>query len=200
MPSAAYAKYVEMMKGARILAAFSGVASPVCPEQSIIDQVCRKAAVANAVGCWEGYVEAVVREFVSKVRGQAHRRAWTLIAQYESVVDKMAADLNTPSWDKARELIYSVTGMDPYASWIWRRKYSNQNDTKQFFDGVMKVRHAFAHGFIIPSDIAGVATAGKLDAVYVDDVQECINFFAERTDFILEHELTHRHNCTTGWS
>lgn len=200
MASSAYSKFVGMMKGAEILSSFAGVASVACADQSIVDQVCRKAAVANAVGCWEGYIEAVVREFVSKVRVQTHRRSWTLIAQYESVVDKMAADLNTPSWDKSRDLILAVTGIDPYASWIWVNKFTNQNDTKHFFDGVMKVRHAFAHGFIVPSDVAGLAHPGVLDDLYVNDVKACVTFFAEKTDSLLEHELTHRHSCMTGWA
>lgn len=200
MPSAAHAKFNSMMQGALILSTFAGQPSSACQDQALIDQVCRKASVANAVGCWEGYVEAVLREFVSKVRVQAHRRAWTLIAQYEALVDKMAAELNNPNWDKARDLIYVVTGMDPYASWIWSPKFSSQHDTRQFFEGVMKVRHAFAHGFVVPNDVAGLTVAGVLDDIYVTDVLSCVRFFAETTDVLLEHELTHRHSCATGWS
>jgi hypothetical protein len=200
MRSAAYLKFTGMMQGAEILSAFSGIANPACAIQSEIDQTCRKAAIANAVGCWEGYIEGVLREFVSKVRVQTHRRTWTLIAQYEGLVDKLASDLNTPNWEKTRDLILIVTGMDPYASWIWTPKFSTQNDTKQFFDGVMNVRHAFAHGFVIPNNIFGLTNPGQLDAAYVSDVFACIRFFSETTDELLEHELTHRHSCSTGWS
>jgi len=58
------------------------------------------------------YLEDVLKEFVSKTRVQAQRRAWTLIVQFESLVQKLTAELNTPSWEKARELII-ITGMDP---------------------------------------------------------------------------------------
>jgi hypothetical protein len=165
-----------------------------------VDQTCFKAAIALAVGCWEGYIEGALREFVSKTRVQTHRRAWGLVAQFETIVDKMASELNTPNWEKTRELLMNLTGMDPYSSWVWAAKFSNQNDTKQFFDGVMSVRHAFAHGFAVPVNVFGIATPGILDAVYVNDALECIKFFAEKTDQLLEHELTHRHGCLSGWS
>lgn len=200
MASAAHAKFNEMLVGAEVLAGYAGVPSSTGVPQSDVDQICYKAAIANAVGCWEGYVEAVLREFVSKVRVQANRRSWTLVVQYESIVDKMASELNTPSWDKAREIILVVTGMDPYASWIWTPKFASQNDTKNFFDGIMKVRHAFAHGFRVPNSIPGIAAPGLLDSGYVGDVLTCIKFFVEETDLLLEHELTHRHSCAAGWS
>lgn len=200
MSSAAYNKFLGMVDEAVVLSSFSGVANPHIPDQSMVEQVCFRAAVAAAVGCWEGYVEAVLREFVSKVRVQSNRKSWSLIAQFEAIVDRMASELNTPNWDKARDLILTVTGMDPYASWIWGIKFPNQNDTKIFFDGVMRVRHAFAHGFRTPHDILGVASVGQLDAVYVGDAISCIRFFVETTDGLLSHELTHRHACTNGWS
>jgi len=123
-----------------------------------------------------------------------------LIAQFETIVDKMTSDLNTPNWEKTRELLINITGMDPYSSWIFQPKYNNQNDTKQFFDGVMAVRHAFAHGFAIPAGIYGLSTPGLLDVTYVSEALECIKFFAETSDSLLEYELTHRHGCMTGWN
>jgi hypothetical protein len=142
----------------------------------------------------------VLKEFVSKTRVQAHRKAWTLIIQFESIVQKLTSELNTPSWDKARELLVNITGMDPYASWIWAPRFSNQNDTQAFLKGIMDVRHSFAHGFSTPANVPGLATPGILDVAYVADVVSCLAFFATTTDALLEHELTHRHGCTTGWA
>lgn len=200
MPSAAHTKFHTLAAGVQVLASFHGSPSPASANQAFVDEICLKAAVANAVGCWEGYVEGVLREFVSKVRVQAHRRSWTLIAQYEALVDKMAADLNTPNWDKARDLTITVTGMDPYPSWIWAPRFSNQNDTKNFLDGVLKVRHAFAHGFSVPNDVPGLIVPGVLDPTYVADALACLKFFVDKTDHLLEHELTHRHACSSGWN
>lgn len=200
MPSNALVKFQTAAIGADILKANAGVPSSACPDQSFVDQTCLKAAIALAVGCWEGYVEGSLREFVSKTRVQAHRKAWGLIAQFETIVDKMAADLNTPNWEKTRELLITLTGMDPYASWVWSPKFANQNDTKVFFDGVMSVRHAFAHGFSTPINVSGLAVPGVLDLAYVNDALDCVKFFAATTDRLLEHELTHRHGCQSGWN
>ena len=198
--SVAFNKFSASVAGARVLAGFNGSASVSSPSQVFTDMCLLSAAIAQGVGCWEGYLEAVLREFVSKTRVQAHRRAWTLIVQFEALVDKMASDLNTPSWDKCRDLLLSITGMDVYPSWIWPAKFANQTDTKAYFDGILKVRHSFAHGFPVPNDIPGLIVPGTLDPTYVADAISCLEFFAQKTDALLEHELTHRHGCTSGWN
>ena len=200
MSSHALNKFNISITGAKVLMAFNTTASTASTDPNFIEQNCLKAAIACAVGCWEGYLEAALREFVSRTRVLAQRRSWTLIAQFESIVDKLAAELNTPNWDKTRDLLITVTGMDPYASWVWIPKFSNPTDTKNFFDGILKVRHAFAHGFSVPVDVAGLTHPGVLNATYTLEVLECITFFATKTDELLEYELQHRHSCVSGWS
>ena len=200
MDSAALTKFHTVIAGAKVLASYVGIASAASADQNFTDQNLMRASVAQAVGCWEGYLEEVLKEFVSKTRVQAHRRAWPLIVQFESMVQKATSELNTPSWDKARELIVNITGMDPYPSWIWAPRFATQTDTQGFLKGVMDVRHSFAHGFPTPANIPGLANAGILDAVYVADVVSCLEFFSTKTDSLLEHELRHRHNCMTGWA
>jgi hypothetical protein len=200
MGSASLAKFEDSLVGARVLASFCGATSAANADQDFTDQCLLRAAIAQAVGCWEGYIEGALPEFVSKTRVQAHRRAWTLIVQFESLVDKLTGDLNTPNWEKSRELILNVTGMDPYSSWIWAPRFANQTDTKAFFDGILQVRHSFAHGFSVPTSVPGLAAPGKLDLPYVNDAVVCLGFFANKTDVLLEHELTHRHSCAAGWN
>lgn len=200
MDSAALTKFRASVVGAHVLGGFAGAPSAASPSQQFTDQALLKGAVALAVGCWEGYLEEVLKEFVSKTRVQAHRRAWTLIVQFESLVQKLTAELNTPSWDKARELILIITGMDPYASWIWAPRFATQNDTQNYLKGIMDVRHSFAHGYATPLGVPGLATPGVLDAAYLADAVSCLTFLAETTDRLLEHELTHRHSCATGWA
>jgi len=200
MDSASLAKFRRAVVGAQVLASFVGSPSAASPSQQFTDQNLMKASVALVVGCWEGYLEDVLKEFVSKTRVQAQRRAWTLIVQFESLVQKLTAELNTPNWDKARDLILNITGMDPYASWIWDPRFTNQNDTKEFLKGIMDVRHSFAHGYSTPTNVAGLTAPGVLDAEYITDAIACLTFFATTTDKLLEHELTHRHSCANGWA
>lgn len=200
MPSNALGKFSSTITGSKVLLTFNATVSAASADKLFVEQTCMKAAIASAVGCWEGYLEGALREFVSRTRVLAHRRSWSLIAQFESIVDKLASELNTPNWDKARDLLITVTGMDPYASWVWSPRFSNPTDTKTFLDGILKVRHAFAHGFSVPVDIVGPLQPGLLDSGYSQDVLDCIVFFATKTDELLEHELMHRHGCPTGWS
>ncbi|MFZ3043386.1 MAG: HEPN domain-containing protein [Thiobacillus sp.] len=200
MGSAALTKFQNAIVGARVLASFCGTSSIASTNQTFTDQCLLKAAIAQAVGCWEGYIEAVLPEFVSKTRVQAHRKAWTLIVQFESLVDKLTNDLNTPNWDKSRELILNITGMDPYASWIWSPRFTNQTDTKAFFNGILDVRHSFAHGFAVPTNVPELAVPGQLDSNYVANAISCLEYFATTVDNLLEYELTHRHACVIGWN
>jgi RiboL-PSP-HEPN len=200
MNSASLNKFLASVLGAKILISFVGQPSAQSMQQTVTDQTLLRAAVAQAVGCWEGYIEEVLKEFVSKARVQSHRRAWTLGIQFESIVKKLTSELNTPSWDNARDLILNVTGMDPYASWVWSPRFSNQTDTKSFLTDVMDVRHSFAHGFATPHTIAGLIPPGQLNSIYAGEVLDCLAFLATTTDSLLEHELTHRHACNAGWS
>ncbi len=200
MSSVALTKFNTMLLGGKILQSQAGSPSTATTDQVLIDQTFYKAAVALGVGCWEGYIEAALREFVAKVRLQAHRRNWTMISIFEAMVDAKASNLNTPNWEQSRALLIEVTGMDPYASWSWAPKFTNQNDTKQYFDGIMKVRHAFAHGFAVPNDVPGVTAPGILDDNYVTDALSCLEFFAITTEGLLEYELLHRHTCVSGWN
>lgn len=200
MPSVAHNKFALQISGARVLQSFYNQTSSASNDALAVEQMCLLATVAQAVGCWEGYIEAVVREFVSKTRIVAHRRSWPLIVQFEMLTDKLASDLNTPSWEKARDLFILITGADPHSAWTWTPKFTNSTDTKIFYDGVMKVRHSFAHGFSVPLDTPGLTAPGKLDLGYSTDVISCIEFFANSTDNLLERELQLRHGCPNGWS
>ena len=200
MPSQSYEKFVRQIAGAKIIRSFHNQISSETTDATAVEQICLCAAVAQAVGCWEGYIEGAIREFVTKTRIMAQRRSWPLIIQFEALVDKLASELNTPNWDKTRELLIVITGMDPHPAWVWAPKFSNSTDTKQFFDGLMQVRHSFAHGFSVPHGTPGLTVPGRLDASYVNDAIDCITFFTHKTDELLEHELRTRHGCPSGWS
>lgn len=196
--SLASQSFNKAMASAKILASFVGQPSAGHGQQDC-DQALHMASVACAVGAWEGYLEGALVEFVAKTRVHAHSKAWPLIVQFEVMVRKVVTDLNTPSWEKAREVLSRVTGVDPYASWVWVPKFASQTDTKEFFDGLMSVRHAFAHGFPVPSDIRALSNSPILTPAYVADVFDCLSFFVATTDGLLEHELKHKHDCKAGW-
>lgn len=200
MSSISHNKFRENLVGAAVIKSNFGNTSSACSDQLFVDQTLLKASVALAVGCWEGYVESVIREFISKIRLQTQRNSWGLISQFEFMVDKKASSLNTPNWEKTRELIIEVTGMDPYAGWIWSPRFLNQTDTKAFFDGIMSVRHSFAHGFDIPPNIPGLTIPRVLDLSYTNDSLSFLDDFAKITDDLLEHELKFRHACRAGWN
>jgi hypothetical protein len=118
MPSLSISAFNQAFIGVNVLRSFAACPSPVTNDQPFIDETCRKATIAMAVGCWEGYVESVVREFIAKVRLQTHRRNWSLFGQFEVIVDAKIEKLNTPNWDVVRNLIIEVIGLDRFNAWI----------------------------------------------------------------------------------
>lgn len=198
MPSLAHGKFSESLEQAYILVGLSTNSTQSIFSAQKTELACLQAAIACSVGCWEGYIENALKEFVSKTK-LGIRRPWQLIAQFEYIVEKITAELNTPSWDKVRETMLTVAGIDPNPAWTFTPFFQNQQTTKDFFDGIMKVRHSFAHGFSVPHGIPGVVTPGMLDQNYAITALSCIAYMAHKTDKLLEHELIYRHNQPAGW-
>jgi hypothetical protein len=199
MPSQARHSYSLAAQQRDVLYGLASSTAPFFSTADETEQSCLKASVACGVGCWEGYIENVLREFVLKTKTGITKRPWQLISQFEYVVQRLTDDLNTPSWEKVRELVHTITGIDPTPAWSCTPLFANTQSAKDFFDGLMKVRHSFAHGFNVPHGIPHLVTQGKLDGGYVATCSSLIDNLVFRTDALLEHELIHRHNCSNGW-
>ncbi|MNJ60311.1 hypothetical protein D3C77_560330 [compost metagenome] len=97
-----------------------------------------------------------------------------------------------------RELVISVSGIDPISGWAYAPNFMSPQASKEFFDDALKVRHSFAHGFKTPINITG-SIKGHVDKTYADLLISFIEHVSLETDKLLEHELKVKHGRQHGW-
>lgn len=196
MPSNSLSNLTASIIQSKTLCEFYSHTNNASTNQEKIECACLNASIACVIGVWEGYIENVLVEFVEK--SKPPKKPWGLTTQFEYVVKKMTTDLNTPSWEKVRELVISVSGIDPISVWIYPPKFVNPQASKEFFDDALKVRHSFAHGFKTPINITG-SHSGNVDKGYADLLINFIEHISLETDKLLGHELTVKYGRVHGW-
>jgi hypothetical protein len=108
---------------------------------------------------------------------------------------------NTPNSENSRDLLNSQTGYDPIANWIWdTRGYSGQQ-TRDFLNEIMKVRHSFAHGFPMPSYDWNLSPSGnpRLTKAILEDCKAFFLFMVKRTDNGLKIHVQTRFGIGDVW-
>ncbi|WP_447829994.1 hypothetical protein [Aeromonas salmonicida] len=196
MPSNALNSLTSSIIQAKILCEFYSHTNTASKNKIEIEGACLNASIACAIGILEGYIENVLVEFVEK--SKPPKKPWGLTTQFEYIVKKMTSDLNTPSWEKVRELVISVSGIDPISGWTYTPHFMSIQASKEFFDDALKVRHSFAHGFKTPINITGSAS-GLVDKQYSDLLICFIEKMSLETDKLLEHELKVKYGRQHGW-
>lgn len=109
------------------------------------------AALATYVAGWDSYLNQVTTEFVQKIANPTDAGYVSLYSLIKPIIDQKLKKFNTPNWENSRELLVSCTGYDPISDWAWRKAQLNRQQSQDFLNGILKVRHSFAHGFAIPT-------------------------------------------------
>ncbi len=164
-------------------------------------QACFGAALAAAVAAWEAYCEAIVNEFFDVTADPLDIR-FSALHDLGSKHGAQASKLfNTPNFEKARVLLLTSTGFDPYQSWSWPARRKPVLFVKQFLDEVVQVRHSFAHGFKVPACSWTQDTRGKvrLTASAIADVQALLANLVKRTDSGLKQYISSLYGLSAPW-
>jgi hypothetical protein len=74
-----------------------------------------------------------------------------LVAILKTEALSHVSKFNTPSFENARSLILRFTGFDPFPVMQTRRLNLSAQQTQTRLNEILKVRHAFSHGFPVPS-------------------------------------------------
>lgn len=109
------------------------------------------AALAIYVAGWDSYLNQVTAEFVQKIANPTDAGYISLHSLISPIVEQKLKKFNTPNWENSRELLITCTGYDPISDWAWRKAHLNRQQSQDFLNGILKVRHSFAHGFAIPT-------------------------------------------------
>ncbi len=97
---------------------------------------------------------------------------------------RLTGFFNTPNFENARNLIIHCTGFDPYNWWSWPTRGLPVIWVTERLGQILKVRHAFAHGFDVPPYPWTQSTTGsvRLTSNAVDDVEALLRNLVRRTD------------------
>ncbi|MBF0849799.1 hypothetical protein HKD27_02525 [Gluconobacter sp. R75690] len=109
------------------------------------------AALASYVAGWDAYLNLVIKEFVQKTSNTTNIEFSFLHTILSPIVDEKLKKFNTPNWENSRELLMACTGYDPISDWPWRKAQFNRQQSQEFLNQILKVRHSFAHGFSMPT-------------------------------------------------
>jgi len=115
--------------------------------------VCLHAGLAMLVAAWETYLENLIGETHRLLSDPMHQRMSAVLSLLSAISVKEVKKFNTPNAENSRNLLLIHTGFDPLNAWHWARGHLNAIQTRQRLDEILRVRHCFAHGASIPTDI-----------------------------------------------
>lgn len=109
------------------------------------------ASLASLVSAWEGYIEAVTIEAIDAVAAGGSGDVLPLATLIRLEANRFIEKFNTPNAENCRELLLRFTGFDAFPVMQSARLNLPSHLARVRLNEVLRVRHAFAHGFPIPA-------------------------------------------------
>ena len=178
MPSVASGGFSKARSMARLLID-AAVNSP--KEAGAVDRhrsTCLHAALAMLVAAWEAYLEHLVREAQQAVADSANTKLSAALALLSSLTEKEIKRFNTPNADKSRTLLFSHTGYDAINDWQWLVGGLNGIQARGRLDEILEIRHSFAHGYAIPTNIAWAKNRNRPGVLNVSSLRSVDRFLS----------------------
>ena len=163
---------------------------------------CLHAALAGFVASWEAYLERLVREVQQQIADPSHARLSAILALLKPISEREVKRFNTPNAENARNLLIDHTGYDPINDWHWPKETLTGPQTRTRLDEILRVRHSFAHGFPIPTDIAWARNRnsnGHLTISALRNVDRFLSHMVKITDAGMSAHLASAFGVTSGW-
>lgn len=201
MPSRSGAEFLRARDRARLLVAAAG-SPPASSPPDAHKASCLHAALAMLVAAWEGYLERLVAEVQQQVTDSTNVRLSSVLALFKAITDREIKHFNTPNAENARNLLYAHTGYDPINDWQWPAGALNGPQCRQRLNEILKVRHSFAHGFAIPTDVQWArhrSTPGKLTVTVLQSVDRFLSHMVKVTDAGMSNHLSVVFGVMASW-
>lgn len=186
MPSMAAAEFGRARSSAGLLIRAASVRPTIKIDFAAHKTSCLHAALAMLVAAWEAYLERLVQEVQREIADPSQAKLSAVLSLLSAITQKETARFNTPSSDNSRELLIKHTGYDPINDWYWPKGQLSGVQARARLDEILKIRHSFAHGFSVPTNISwvkdrnrpGVLNVGAL--VSVDQFLTHLVFVTDR--------------------
>jgi hypothetical protein len=139
---------------------------------------CLHAALAMLVAAWEAYLERLVREAQKAVVDSTNTKLSASLSLLASLTEKEIKRFNTPNAENSRTLLFAYTGYDAINDWQWMTGGLNGIQARTRLDEILQIRHSFAHGFAIPTNIAWAKNRNHPGALNVTALRNVDRFLA----------------------
>jgi len=108
------------------------------------------AALASLVSSWEAYIESVVLEAIDATLPSASPEVMFFALLHKAEATRAIAKFNTPNAENCRDLVLRYTGYDAFPEFSSPKLGLSALPARSRLNEILRVRHAFAHGFPIP--------------------------------------------------
>lgn len=152
MPSKAYSHYQVQRSRADLLTNHAGKMRGAHLKKD--KEVFLHAALAAHVACWDSYIKQVVKEKYDAIYAVAPPGYVMLHDISKKRTDASAVKLNTPNAENTRKFLIESSGFDPWGLWVnisFGASKLSALHVRERINEIFKVRHSFAHGFVMPS-------------------------------------------------
>lgn len=202
MPSRAASEFNKARARAALLIRAANVRTVRKSDYAAHRASCLHAALAMLVAAWEAYLERLVREVQSEIADPGHARLSAVLALLTRLTEGEVKRFNTPNANNARELLISHTGYDPINDWQWPKGGLPGVQTRTRLDEILRVRHSFAHGLPVPTDIGWVRDRrmpGILSSKVLTTVDRFIAHLVAATDAGMTAHLQSVYGLRPTW-
>jgi hypothetical protein len=159
------------------------------------------AALAVYVSGWDAYINNIIAEFFNITSDPLNSKYQLMheLARLHSI--KKLAKFNTPNWENTRILLTECTGFDPMTHWQWTRRGKNIHESKELLNEILKIRHSFAHGFIMPAFSWNQSNTGvpRLTKKNIEDIEAFFKHLVNSTDTGLSTHIQSSYGVLTAW-
>ena len=202
MPSKASGEFDRARIRAGLLIAAAG-AQPILHANSTSHKAaCLHAALAMLVASWEAYLERLVQEVQREIADATQMRLSAVLSLLHSITEAEVKRFNTPNAENSRNLLIAHTGYDPINDWQWSKGGLNGVQTRSRLNEILRIRHSFAHGVSVPTDINWVRNrnrAGILNATALKSVDMFFAHLTVVTDQGMKSHLSLAYGVSPEW-
>ena len=202
MPSKAAIEFGRARFNARLLLAAAARQPKTAADFPAHKAVCLHAALAMLVAAWEAYLERLLREVQFEISDSTQTRLSAVLALLTQITESEIKRFNTPNYSNSRELFIKHIGYDPINDWDWPGGGLSGIQSRNRLDEILQVRHSFAHGFPVPTDIHWVRSRnrpGVLNVAILQSVDKFIAHMIAVTDQGLKDHLKLVYGVIVKW-
>lgn len=159
------------------------------------------AALASFVSAWEAYIESLCIEILEAIASCANAQTAAVLSVLQLEAKNNIEKFNTPNFDNSRNLILRFTGFDPYNYMTMGSLGFSVQQTHTRLNEILKIRHAFAHGFAIPNLpwLTRYGVQSRLSKKNVTLAGKSLSDLVKSIDAAAANHLRTTYGLTTGW-